>query len=55
MSESCKTAEAHAEWKICPDGYYPYCSRGKEEPENDTMSKYCPNCGAKMDLGTKEV
>ena len=36
------------EWRINSDGYYPYCSECKEEPKNRKMTKYCPNCGAKM-------
>ena len=39
----------HAEWKINPDGYYPYCPECYHEPKNGVMSKYCPECGAKMD------
>lgn len=39
----------HGEWIICSDGYYPYCSVCKEEPENRKMTKFCPNCGAVMD------
>ena len=38
----------YAKWEISSDGYYPYCSHCKTEPENGVMSKYCPNCGAKM-------
>lgn len=40
----------HAKWNINPDGYYPYCSCCKEEPPSGIMTKYCPNCGARMDL-----
>ena len=40
----------HGKWEICCDGYYPYCSVCKEEPSSGNMTKYCPNCGAKMDL-----
>lgn len=39
----------HAKWEINSDGYYPYCSHCKTEPKNGVMSKYCPECGAKMD------
>ncbi len=39
----------HGKWLINSDGYYPYCSECKEEPEGDKMTKYCPYCGAKMD------
>ena len=37
-----------AEWMISSDGYYPYCSRCKDRPQNGRMTKYCSNCGAKM-------
>ena len=40
----------HAKWNISCDGYYPYCSNCKEEPQGREMTKWCPNCGAKMDL-----
>ena len=40
----------HGKWLINPDGYYPYCSECKEEPESGKMTKYCPNCGTRMDL-----
>lgn len=48
------TEVRHGEWKICSDGYYPYCSRCEYEPELSTrysnnLTPYCPNCGAKMD------
>ena len=36
-----------AEWKVCSDGYYPYCSNCGKEPKGG-MSRYCPNCGSKM-------
>ena len=39
----------HAKWEISSDGYYPYCSHCKSEPENGVRSKYCPECGARMD------
>lgn len=35
-------------WLINPDGYYPYCSKCKEEPEGRKMTKFCPECGAYM-------
>lgn len=41
----------YAKWEISSDGYYPYCSHCKTEPENGVMSKYCPECGATMDGG----
>ena len=39
----------HAKWEISSDGYYPYCKKCNARPENGKMTKYCPNCGAKMD------
>lgn len=42
--------DKHAKWVISTDGYYPYCSNCKNEPENGIMSNFCPYCGAKMDL-----
>lgn len=41
-------------WLINSDGYYPYCSLCKNEPQNRVMTKYCPNCGAKMDGGVND-
>ncbi len=41
--------EIHAKWEICCDGYYPYCSNCKREPQGREMTRYCPNCGAIMD------
>lgn len=38
----------HAKWIINSDGYYPYCSSCKKIPECGVMSKYCPECGARM-------
>lgn len=40
-----------AHWIICSDGYYPYCSNCKTEPKSGIMSKYCPECGRKMEDG----
>ena len=37
------------QWLINSNGYYPYCSICKNEPQNRVMTKYCPNCGAKME------
>ena len=37
-----------AHWDINCDGYYPYCSNCKEEPQGGKLSPYCPNCGAEM-------
>ena len=42
-------AVIHAKWLISCDGYYPYCSHCKSEPENGVRSKYCSECGARMD------
>lgn len=44
------TEMIHAKWIISSSGYFPYCSNCKTEPKNGVMSKYCPECGAKMDL-----
>lgn len=35
-------------WIINSDGYYPYCSICKNEPQGRIMTDYCPNCGAYM-------
>jgi len=45
-----RSGTIHAKWNISCDGYYPYCSNCKEEPQGREMTKWCPNCGAKMDL-----
>jgi len=37
----------HSKWEISSDGYYPYCKRCKARPLE--MTKYCPECGARMD------
>ena len=42
-----------AEWKINPDGWYPYCPTCGEEPKNGVMSNFCPNCGTDMRCGKK--
>lgn len=42
----------HGRWLICCDGYYPYCSSCKKEPQGRGMTGYCPNCGARMDGDT---
>lgn len=39
----------HGRWIISSDGYYPYCWDCKERPKGGNMTKYCPNCGARMD------
>ena len=43
-----KHEDKTAHWDINCDGYYPYCSNCKEEPQGGKLSPYCPNCGAKM-------
>ena len=50
--EPVKEAEPEiAHWIICSDGYYPYCSNCKTEPKSGIMSKFCPECGRKMEDG----
>ena len=39
----------HGKWLICTDGYYPYCSECRNEPKSGIMTKYCPECGTRMD------
>lgn len=40
----------HANWRICSDGYYPYCEACAYEPPREAkLTPYCPNCGARMD------
>lgn len=41
----------HGEWKINSDGYYPYCSVCGTAADQLTkhLTKYCPECGARMD------
>ena len=41
-------SKKRGKWEINSDGYYPYCSECKGEPDNGKMTKYCPNCGADM-------
>lgn len=43
-----KPKQAH--WEIDCDGYYPYCSACRHEPTSGKMTKFCENCGAKMDV-----
>ena len=45
----------HAKWEINSDGYYPYCSHCKTEPKNGIMTKYCSECGAKMNVNDTNV
>ena len=37
-----------SEWKISPDGWFPYCPDCYHEPENGVMTNFCPNCGKDM-------
>lgn len=39
----------HGHWIINSDGYYPQCSECMSEPRGREMTKYCGECGAKMD------
>ena len=39
----------HGHWIINSDGYYPQCSECMSEPRGRKMTKYCGECGAKMD------
>ena len=39
----------HGRWIINSDGYYPQCSECMSEPRGREMTKYCGECGAKMD------
>ena len=41
--------DLHGKWIICSDGYYPYCSECGCEPRSREMTKFCAECGAKMD------
>lgn len=51
MNEEVKEqfVQKHGQWLINPDGYYPYCSECYHEPKGGEMTKFCPDCGAKMD------
>ncbi len=40
----------HWEMSVDPDGAMPYCSNCLGTPRSATKEKYCPNCGAKMDV-----
>ena len=49
-----KVKKKEAEWRICCDGWYPYCSNCCYEPpyvsNTDMRTPYCPNCGCKMKM-----
>lgn len=47
----------HGEWKINSDGYYPYCSACGTAADQlvKRLTKYCPECGARMDLKDGDV
>lgn len=53
MINQCPAADVepvkYGKWKFNCDGYYPYCSECNNEPDGGKLTKYCPNCGAKMD------
>ena len=42
----------HGHWIINSDGYYPQCSECMSEPRGRGMTKYCGECGTKMDGDT---
>lgn len=48
--------EESGEWKINSDGYYPYCSVCGTAADQSTkrLTKYCPECGARMDGGADD-
>jgi hypothetical protein len=48
MIDNMPTVDETANWIICCDGYYPFCSVCGEEPPGREMSRYCPNCGRRM-------
>lgn len=41
-------AVPEAKWKICVDGYYPYCPICGQEPPSGHMTRHCPNCGTRL-------
>ena len=47
--EPVNTEPELAHWIINTDGYYPYCSNCKEEPQSGIMSRFCPSCGRRME------
>ena len=36
------------EWKINPNGWYPYCSNCGNEPRGGFLTNFCPECGVDM-------
>ena len=41
--------ENDANWEICCDGYFPYCSNCGFEPKvHEPLTAFCPNCGKRM-------
>ena len=46
---SVPTEQKTGRWLVNSDGYYPYCSLCKNEPQGRIMTDYCPNCGARME------
>lgn len=44
-----RSKQKTGQWLINSDGYYPYCSICKNEPQGRIMTDYWPNCGAKME------
>ena len=42
--------EKQAQWLINPDGWYPYCSNCRHDPNYGSMSEYCPKCGSHMNV-----
>jgi hypothetical protein len=48
MSNKKDSTQKCGHWLINPDGWYPYCSECRYEPKNGELTKFCPNCGAKM-------
>lgn len=45
---SLKPERKKGHWFIDSDGYYPYCSECRTEPNSGHMTDFCPNCGADM-------
>lgn len=51
----------HGRWEYTPQTFNtlgqircPFCAWWSLDPSVDDIYKYCPNCGAKMDLGNYE-